>query len=213
MDGWVDGWTDEYDCTEQQARSWAELPKRTPTCAEMPETSSSLSDAATPSIHNTHDVTLFKVVADPPLKIRIARILDELKEHYRCRYVLISFSDDEYSHIPCVQSDDSNCRELFPPKLAHFRETSFCQQTLHRPIPVIIPSLMESAIFREHPYVVGHPEITSYVGMPIIIDDEYVGALCMFWTVGACVDDLRAYVRAEAAVQMISSLLRPHRLA
>jgi hypothetical protein len=212
MDRWMDRWMDGCE-TEQPAHSWAELPKRTPTCAEMPETSSSLSTAATTCIHNTHDVTLFKVVADPPLKIRIAFILDELKAHYRCRYTLISFSDDEYSHIPCVQSDDSNCRELFPPKLAHFRGTSFCQQTLHRPIPVIIPSLRESEIFREHPFVVGRPEITSYVGIPMIIDDEYVGALCMFWTSGTCVDDIRAYVKAEAASQMISSLLRPHRLA
>jgi hypothetical protein len=157
---------------------------------------------------NTHDtIHSERTMKCPILKLKIESKLAELRSHYGCRYALISFSDSQYSHIPCVVSYDVMSRELFPPKLAHFQGTSFCQTTLDRPIPVIISILSESA-FKSNNLVTGHPGLTSFVGVPLIIDDVNVGAMCMFWTIRNCSNDSRDYEKAEAASQNISSLLK-----
>merc|ERR1711998_280999 len=102
------------------------------------------------------------------------------------------------------------CRQVFPPKLKHFRSTSFCQQTLQRPIPIIISPLDESELFREHPFVTGPPELKSYVGVPIVIDNCYVGALCMFWKTAPIKDDIRAYAPVEKTAQQVGEILKMH---
>ena len=79
--------------------------------------------------------------------------------------------------------------------------------SVRRPIPVIISILSESA-FKSNNLVTGHPGLTSFVGVPLIIDDVNVGAMCMFWTIRHCSNDIRDYEKAEAASQNISSLLK-----
>lgn len=157
---------------------------------------------------NTHDVALARAPCDVT-----GPILDRLLEHYRCSYILISMSDDHNSHIPCVRGD-AGCRDVFPKTLAHFRGTSFCAQTLNRPIPVIVTSMPES-VFADHPLVTGHPNITAFVGVPIIFDEDvYVGSLCMFWTARAapCSEDIRAYAMSQNAASEIGAVLKPYRV-
>ena len=71
---------------------------------------------------NTHDtIHSERTMKCPILKLKIESKLAELRSHYGCRYALISFADNQYSHIPCVVSYDALSREIFPPKLAHLK--------------------------------------------------------------------------------------------
>ena len=154
---------------------------------------------------NTHDVRL--VEACFTLKPRLERVLDGLLRHYECQYALVSFSDNKESHVPCIASRTRDGAMAFPIPLPHFRGTSFCQTTLQRPIPVIISPLRGSGLFSDHPLVVGYPHLTSFVGVPLVVEDAYVGSLCMFWTSGECVNDVWAYAIAEGAARAISDML------
>lgn len=69
---------------------------------------------------------------------QIENIRRRLFSHYECQYAIVSFSDGKMSHITCVVYKNNDLRVPLGPTSDHFRGNSFCEQTIHRPIPVII---------------------------------------------------------------------------
>ena len=157
-------------------------------------------------LKNTHDVKLVKTCIQ--LKATLENMLSILFLHYECQYALLSFSDAQFSHIPCsVCRADDAFGMPFTEKAAHFRGKSFCQLTLHRPIPVIISPICASENFGDHPLVVGEPGLTSFVGVPLVIGVKFAGALCMFWTSGKCNRSIWDYTKAADVARNISAML------
>lgn len=106
---------------------------------------------------------------------QLAKIVSRVKTEYSTDICLISLAADNHSFL-LVQ--DGCC---LPEQYAHpSHGFSFCQQTLCRPIPVIVEDLLEHPL-REHPLVSGPPHLRFYVGAPIEYKPDFnVGALCMF---------------------------------
>ena len=60
------------------------------------------------------------------------------------------------------------------------RDISFCQYTIHRDEPLIMPDARLDPIGRTHPYVVGKPHIKFYAGVPLSGPRGHkIGSFCL----------------------------------
>ena len=67
----------------------------------------------------------------------------------------------------------------FEPSLIE-RETSFCSHVLLRPsAPLWIADARDDERFQTSPYVVGPPKVRFYAGVPLRVNGEVVGTLCV----------------------------------
>jgi hypothetical protein len=51
------------------------------------------------------------------------------------------------------------------------------------------------------------PRLTAFVGVPIIVGGDYVGALGVFWTARPCNSSILAYAAAEEVARAVGALL------
>jgi sigma-B regulation protein RsbU (phosphoserine phosphatase) len=60
------------------------------------------------------------------------------------------------------------------------RDFSFCQYTIHRNEPLVIPDTRLHPIGRNHPFVVGEPHLRFYAGVPLAGPQGHkIGTLCL----------------------------------
>jgi hypothetical protein len=143
----------------------------------------------------------------------VESILRCLFLHYECQYTHVTFTNDRIAHVPFyvsktndfVRSADNvaNLREM----CSHFSGKRFSAMAVRRKIPVIISPLCESENFSKHPLVVGRPGLTSFVSVPLVIGNEFVGSICMYWTTGMCNTSIWAYEAALGYARDIADIL------
>ncbi|MDX1465065.1 MAG: sensor domain-containing diguanylate cyclase [Halomonas sp.] len=63
------------------------------------------------------------------------------------------------------------------------RELSFCSRTIDQSDALLIPDARADALYADHPFVVGDPNVVSYAGVPLTTPDGYnIGSLCVMGT-------------------------------
>lgn len=59
------------------------------------------------------------------------------------------------------------------------RSIAFCDHTIRRRDPMVVPDASRDSRFQENPFVIGDPNVASYAGVPLETPDGYnIGALC-----------------------------------
>ena len=62
-------------------------------------------------------------------------------------------------------------------------ETSFCESFFKSDKDVIVvPDTLESEQFRQHPLVIGEPQVRFYASARLVVNDQTLGTLCAFDT-------------------------------
>ena len=94
---------------------------------------------------------------------------------------------------------------------------SFCQNTLARPIPLIIGDLLDHGL-SVHPLVQGDPHLRFYVGAPLEFEEDFfIGALCLFDTAPRpkfCLNQCPRLTELAASVtQALAELLQENKSA
>merc|ERR1711939_662946 len=100
-------------------------------------------------------------------QIQMAKIVNQVKVEYKTDICLISLAHDNHSFL--LVQDGSSLPEQYTHPEKGF---SFCQQTLCRPIPVIVEDLLEHPL-RDHPLASGPPYLRFYVGAPIEYNPDF----------------------------------------
>lgn len=59
------------------------------------------------------------------------------------------------------------------------RDIAFCAHTILGKQPFIVPDAKQDVRFIDNPLVTGAPHIRLYIGVPLIVDDQAIGALCV----------------------------------
>ena len=125
--------------------------------------------------------------------LRSLKLLDTQPEY---RFDRITRLASEYFQVPTayVAFIDSD-RQWFKSRvgLCHTetaRDISFCQYTIHRNEPFIIPDTHLHPVGRSHPLVVGEPYVRFYAGVPLAGPrGQKIGTFCLVDTVPRGFDD------------------------
>lgn len=125
--------------------------------------------------------------------LRSLKLLDTQPEH---RFDRITRLAAEFFQIPTayIAFIDSH-RQWFKSRvgLCHTesaRDMSFCQYTIHRDEPFIIPDTHLHPVGRNHPLVVGEPYVRFYAGVPLAGPrGQKIGTFCLVDTVPQEFDD------------------------
>ena len=62
------------------------------------------------------------------------------------------------------------------------RSAAFCIYTIEGTGVLAVPDALEDPRFRDNPYVQGEPRIRSYLGHPLCVQGQAIGALCVMDT-------------------------------
>ena len=125
--------------------------------------------------------------------LRSLKLLDTQPEY---RFDRITHLASEFFQVPIayVAFIDSD-RQWFKSRvgLCHTeraRDLSFCQYTIHRDEPFIIPDTHLHPVGRNHPLVVGDPYVRFYAGVPLSgPGGQKIGTFCLVDTVPREFDD------------------------
>jgi sigma-B regulation protein RsbU (phosphoserine phosphatase) len=115
--------------------------------------------------------------------LRSLKLLDTAPE---VRFDRITQLAAKYFHVPTayVALIDSE-RQWFKSRVGlcpteTARNMSFCQYTIHRDEPLIIPDARVHPIGKNHPYVVGEPHVKFYAGVPLSGPHGHkIGTFCL----------------------------------
>jgi phosphoserine phosphatase RsbU/P len=102
---------------------------------------------------------------------RFDRITRLAAEFFRVPTAYVAFIDEQRqwlkSHVGLCHTQTS-------------REMTFCQYTIHRDEPMIIPNALEHPMGRRHPLVVGEPYVRFYAGVPLSgPSGKKIGTFCL----------------------------------
>ena len=147
-------------------------------------------------------------------KEAVESIIRCLFTHYECQYTHVTFTNGRIAHVPFYVSKTNDFVHSAD-NVANLRATCsqfsgkrFSAMAVRRKIPVIISPLCESENFSTHPLVVGRPGLTSFVSVPLVIGNEFVGSICMYWTTGKCNTSIWAYEAAFGYARDIADILQ-----
>ncbi|MEJ0000732.1 MAG: GAF domain-containing SpoIIE family protein phosphatase [Verrucomicrobiota bacterium] len=108
---------------------------------------------------------------DSPPEYRFDRITRLASEFFRVPTAYVAFIDD---HRQWLKSRVGLCHAETT------REQSFCQYTIHRSEPLVIPDTLLHPIGRSHPLVVGAPHVRFYAGVPLSgPSGRKIGTFCL----------------------------------
>ena len=131
----------------------------------------------------------------PPLKIdpqreqerladlRSLNLLDTQPESRfdRITQLAAAFFHAPIAYIAFIDSDRQWLKSRFG--YCHIqtaRDMSFCQYTIHRDEPFIIPDTLQHPVGRNHPLVVGEPHVRFYAGVPLSgPHGNKIGSFCL----------------------------------
>jgi sigma-B regulation protein RsbU (phosphoserine phosphatase) len=118
-------------------------------------------------LHDLHSLDLL----DTPAEDRFDRITRLAAEFFQVPMVYVAFMDEgrqwfKSRYGPCPTETT--------------RAISFCQHTLHRDEPLIIPDVRQHPLGRDHPLVLGEPFIRFYAGVPLTGPrGQKIGTFCL----------------------------------
>ena len=108
---------------------------------------------------------------DTDPEYRFDRITRLAAEYFKAPIAYIAFMD---SHRQWLKSRFGLCHIQTP------RDMSFCQYTIHRDEPFIIPDTLLHPVGRSHPLVIGEPHVRFYAGVPLSGPrGEKIGSFCL----------------------------------
>ena len=111
---------------------------------------------------------------DTPAEDRFDRITRLAAEFFQVPTAYVAFIDQDRQWF---KSSHGLCLTETP------RNISFCQYTIHRNEPLIIPDTHLHPIGRTHPLVVGEPYVRFYAGIPLSSRHGYkIGTFCLIDT-------------------------------
>jgi hypothetical protein len=127
-----------------------------------------------------------------------------LFSHYGCEYAIAKLHDIRFSHVPVTVVRADSDIVPFAEKAMCVRGARLCGLSLDRPIPVIITPLPDEEPCEHRDFM---PRLTAFVGVPIIVRGDYVGALGMFWTTRPCDSSILGYAAADEVARAVGALL------
>jgi GAF domain-containing protein len=91
------------------------------------------------------------------------------------------------------------------------RANSFCNETILQSDPHVVENTIEHELYRSNPFVVGHPYVRFYIGVPIISSEgAALGAVCGVDTISRYANDSEIKIMMLYARQ-VAILLELHR--
>ena len=109
-------------------------------------------------------------ILDTPQEEAFDRITRLVKKLFGFPFVLINMID---AHRTWAKSSEGMDMPESP------RHLSFCNQTILRQQPLIVPDARLDPVFADSPYVLGEPHLRFYVGLPLATRDGHnIGTLC-----------------------------------
>lgn len=102
---------------------------------------------------------------------RFDRITQLAAEYFQVPIAYVAFIDSERQWL---KSRFGFCHIQTP------RDMSFCQYTIHRDQPFVMPDTLKHPVGRNHPLVVGEPHVRFYAGVPLAgPGGKKIGTFCL----------------------------------
>ena len=132
---------------------------------------------------------------DTPSEARFDRITRLAADYFHVPAAYVAFIDRDRQWI---KSHAGPC------SVETARKLSFCQYTIQRDEPLIIPDTLQHPVGRNHPFVVGPPHVRFYAGAPIVGPrGKKIGTFCLVDTATRTFsgEDVAALLEFTALVQ------------